>query len=441
LSLVEPYTLVREVPFPARTTALRVLLYEALLPTQPSIAAVPNARGNRCEAQLCLARAGLTYPSPDYDRPGFGLNVIWVGGQGSARPGHLSVRLLHAGETWLDFQLDPGLEGASAQNLNGGGYATFYNVPLWLGLPPLAYQLVLSALDADGRTLQTWAVELSTSEVLKYLRVTQSDSPSLWRGKEIELASVEVPQAIQQGNALPVVLTWKTNRASTPHWLTRLVLLDSQSRERLVAERDMRSTTWPVAQWPAGELVRDQYALPTSELAPGAYQLVLRREREGRLLNEFALAEVRIVEPPLEPVETRFDHPVAAEVGPLTLLGYSVERHNAESSQVTILTFWRVNQPPRVDGRLFVHLLDARGNPVAQDDGAPFNGARTMLSLRASEGIRQAHRLRLPSPLEPGKYRLFAGAYNSVDMERWPVTQGGKPGQHNLVFLGEIALP
>lgn len=104
------------------------------------------------------------------------------------------------------------------------------------------------------------------------------------------------------------------------------------------------------------------------------------------------------------------------------------------SGVLPILSAWRVvreGQPGST--AIFVHLLDDRGQIVAQDDrlGVPRHTWQT------GDEFVQVHRIPIDQLL-PGKYTLEVGLYNRADNVRWAAQdRSGQPlGDH--IILGEI---
>jgi hypothetical protein len=97
---------------------------------------------------------------------------------------------------------------------------------------------------------------------------------------------------------------------------------------------------------------------------------------------------------------------------------------------ITLVTFWCIRDPgalepvePRHYGRaaaFFVHVLDAEGEIVGQDDrlDAP------AWDWRAGDAFAQIHRVRLDDGIPSGSYDLAIGVYNRHTAERLPVVGG-----------------
>jgi hypothetical protein len=148
-----------------------------------------------------------------------------------------------------------------------------------------------------------------------------------------------------------------------------------------------------------------------------------------------------VQEYPMTPVAQTVQHPASGSVDGLTLLGYSLKQPLERGDTLRFQVYWRVDQMPKGDGVLFLHMLGPDGQPVAQDDNPPEQGARSTLTYRAGEGINQIHRLVIPNDAPGGTYTLYAGIYDRSTIARWPAQQNGTQARDNLLYLGEITLP
>jgi hypothetical protein len=114
----------------------------------------------------------------------------------------------------------------------------------------------------------------------------------------------------------------------------------------------------------------------------------------------------------------------------LSLLSYDISsRKLAPGGELTILTRWRATNPGSPQPvAIFVHLIDANGKLVAQDDrlGYPHHG------WEVGDEFAQVHHIAIPPDAVPGAYSLNLGLYFRDTMARWPVDGG------NLVSLGSV---
>jgi hypothetical protein len=85
---------------------------------------------------------------------------------------------------------------------------------------------------------------------------------------------------------------------------------------------------------------------------------------------------------------------------------------------------WRPTQRVTADYHVFVHLLDADGNRVAQSDGQPALWTRPTSGWSPGQGIEDRHGLSLPADLPPGNYTLIIGLYSPLDGTRLRTEEG-----------------
>jgi hypothetical protein len=95
---------------------------------------------------------------------------------------------------------------------------------------------------------------------------------------------------------------------------------------------------------------------------------------------------------------------------------------------------WRADQAPEGNYTVFVQLLDANGQVVAQRDRWPADGLLPTAALQAGQVITD--NLAIPLDVPPGQHRLIAGLYRG-DVEGYPRLVG--PGG-DFVELGRIEL-
>ncbi len=84
---------------------------------------------------------------------------------------------------------------------------------------------------------------------------------------------------------------------------------------------------------------------------------------------------------------------------------------------------WQVAQQPASDYRVFIHLLNAKGEIVAQSDAQPVNWMRPTSTWQPGESIVDTHALWV-GDIAPGRYRLITGLYLPESGDRL-LTEGG----------------
>jgi hypothetical protein len=97
------------------------------------------------------------------------------------------------------------------------------------------------------------------------------------------------------------------------------------------------------------------------------------------------------------------------------LVGYDLgEAGFAPGSSLMVTLYWHARATPDRGYYSFVHLVDAEGQIVAQEDGVPGQGKRPALGWLPGEYLVDARTLTLPSDLAEGEYRLEVGLYDPV---------------------------
>jgi 4-amino-4-deoxy-L-arabinose transferase-like glycosyltransferase len=134
--------------------------------------------------------------------------------------------------------------------------------------------------------------------------------------------------------------------------------------------------------------------------------------------------------------------PVGAVVGDqIELVGFDLPTEAWHPGDIVPLSlFWQQQAPIAEDYKIFVHLLDAGGQLVAQTDSQPAGGSRPTSGWQQGESVADRHGLPLPEGLSPGEYELRVGMVRSTTGERllWRGIDGQALG--DTVALGSLAV-
>jgi hypothetical protein len=105
------------------------------------------------------------------------------------------------------------------------------------------------------------------------------------------------------------------------------------------------------------------------------------------------------------------------------LRGYQLNPDNLSAGEtITVTLYWQPGSRVTEDYHVFVHLLDAKGQLVAQQDGVPVQGERPTWSWWDNEVIRDKYVLVIDQELPPGTYALSVGLYDLTTGVRLPIT-------------------
>ncbi len=110
---------------------------------------------------------------------------------------------------------------------------------------------------------------------------------------------------------------------------------------------------------------------------------------------------------------------------------------NADPRSLTVALTWQTEGGARGDYKIFVHVLDADGQIIAQADVRPGNDNLPPGNWIAGT-IRDTMELALPESTE-GKYRVELGLYDPVTQDRLvPSSTGPENTLDNSLIIGEI---
>jgi len=85
---------------------------------------------------------------------------------------------------------------------------------------------------------------------------------------------------------------------------------------------------------------------------------------------------------------------------------------------ITLTLYWEARETPSADYQIFVHVLGAGPDPVAQGDGPPLAGDYPTTTWASGEVVADPHPVALPAGLLPGQYRLLVGMYDLETLAR-----------------------
>jgi hypothetical protein len=214
----------------------------------------------------------------------------------------------------------------------------------------------------------------------------------------------------------------------------RLQLIDENGAAVISQTADITPTT---STWLPGTIVMGDYQLTPQQPVPiGRYRLQLSVLDGSRVLGSIDLPQ-RIVN-------------VSSRTGPWIMVvseeprvrfGEAIELQAADVSRrgnwLSLWLHWHALAAPGVDTKYFVHLLDAQGSVVAQDDGAHVKYTRPSSEWQAGEMISDLIELPLWN-LPPGEYRIAVGLTNPDTEERLPAFDAaGKPWPNNRYIFEE----
>lgn len=271
-------------------------------------------------------------------------------------------------------------------------------------------------------------------------------------GQDLYLLGYNLEQErVTVGQSLHLRLYWTTRkRIETEYYFTVSLLGPDASLIGLVKSFPGRGN-YPTRLWLPGEVVIDDYEIRVAEnaQAPAAASVRLSvddwlaqktlepKDYRGQSLGPTPqIAVVRLAPPyhilyqPERTVGATFDRRIKLE-------GYTIWPANPSvGSPWEVRLVWKALRRMSADYTVFVHLLDAHGNLVAQADSPPLKGHYPTSLWQAGEMVQDIHVIHLPASAQPGIYTLQVGWYLLESGERLPVDEANV----DYVALGPVFL-
>lgn len=337
---------------------------------------------------------------------------------------------------------------------------SYYILKLLPATPPGTYGLFLRVYE-DLTLRQYPVVEAENKQggdfLLANVEITKALEPapimpgvalsgSVKFGNELLLRGYDLLQpTVTPGDTLGLTMYWQVVRASTAAYRFQLQLRSGDGQRVLVEESDQPvSARYPTDQWSAQEIVRDwrNFHLPPT-LENGSYQIVLVVADEKTTLGELVLGAITIAGRPHRfealPVQSAVSATFGVDVrlvGLATALPTTLEA----GGELTTCIVWQPLRPSPEPLTRFVHLLDATGQVVAQQDGTPCQGQCPASSWAASEFLCDEVTLPLPINLPHGEYHLATGWYSASTLVRLPARdeRGNRLPDDLLIFPAKL---
>ncbi len=250
---------------------------------------------------------------------------------------------------------------------------------------------------------------------------------------------------LRPGQALPLTTFW---RIAGPFAELRLAL-DLHAADGLRYSSPTLGLLHAASNSRPDDLLARQVTLVLpAQLPPGPARLVLHlSSTDGRPIPFYTgilplgqeglpLGSVEILpRPPSQAIPSNATRVEQAWQQAVSLAAFSIETGPTAGpgDTVSVTLYWSGSQPTDQSYKVFVHLLDAAGRLVAQDDSLPGRGARPTTGWLPGEIIADPHPVALPAALAPGSYAVAVGLYEPRSGRRLT-----RPGGSDLYTLGQI---
>jgi hypothetical protein len=250
---------------------------------------------------------------------------------------------------------------------------------------------------------------------------------------------------VRQGDTLGVRLYWRA-LGPRPADARPFLHLDSLTGETTWAnETKLNAGEKPMSSWTPGFFVIDDYKLEVPKGTPAVTGLLRAGLlRAGEELVPLASGADLAT---LGPIGVREQSPLIADAVPnhdhtyrlgsaVRLAGYEIHE-TADARALDVTLYWQALSAVPADYTVFLHIVDAQGQPLPGQDGPPVHGWYPSSAWAVGQIIPDRRLVTLPAGVSARDVRFTTGLYTPADGRRAVVTD-----EHGVRQPGdEIRLP
>lgn len=249
------------------------------------------------------------------------------------------------------------------------------------------------------------------------------------RGVKLVAAQV-APARIQPGEQVHVTLQLEATRPISNAFNTVVRIIAPLDGIAWGQQDEIRPLSRPLSWWQPGQIITERFVITSTQDIPvGAYEINVSFHDSG----ETAFWPLSDGENELEAVgvgttavswQGTFDTatPIAATFGDqIRLAAADYPSSAAVGETIDVTLYWEALRPPDASYTVFVHLVDAENQVVANHDGQPLNGRFPTGHWLTDETFGDSRPLTIPPDLPPGPYQIKIGLYLLETGERLPV--------------------
>jgi 4-amino-4-deoxy-L-arabinose transferase-like glycosyltransferase len=254
---------------------------------------------------------------------------------------------------------------------------------------------------------------------------------------------------VASGADLPVTLYWQVQPGLSKPYRFVFGGHTLEGAALLSFAESLLPLRCPVGVWPTDRIVVDHTRLPVvpdvSQAVGQLYVQVYRGYKDAQAVpivdqegTKVGLGQVAVGP---ERQSWRRSRSALASFGDheINLLGCDLDPPVVRAGEVLSVTLhWQAQRQPAKSYQVFVHLVDADGQLVAQQDGPPRMGSYPTLVWSPNEAVLDVHPVPIPAGYE-GALRPFVGFYALDSMERLPVVDAeGIQHPNHALPLAEV---
>jgi len=242
------------------------------------------------------------------------------------------------------------------------------------------------------------------------------------------VAANELPATSEVGQLFVLLTYWQAHAQPEQSYAFRVLWLDKDDQVAAASPSTSLVVRYPTDQWESGDIWKGIHPLYVpGRLEAGDYTVALQlfdgEEETGERVD---LGQISISTPPrtfqVPTINTTTD---ATWENNIRLRGYDLLQQDIRQGNGLELTlYWQPEADVTTSLTVFVHVYDADGNTVAQQDSIPLSGTRPTTGWAPGEILTDRYAILVPTDVPPGRYWIRVGLYNATTGERIKLSGG-----------------
>jgi len=336
----------------------------------------------------------------------------------------------------------------------GRRFVTWHELEIAPGTPPGDYSVTVGVYrKSTGERAPADTANRVTSEAivgsfpLDHLVVGQPQATKTVQAvvqSGLTLEGYDPPAAtVAPGGHLTVTLDWRaTVSPPRPDYHALLELVDGAGG--IVGRSDVLigGPKFPTSRWTADQVIQQFVDVAVAPTAQGPLRLVLFvPSPTGAQGNGTPLAAVQAAGVAHVFAMPRVPHPLSARFGSVgTLLGDDLQPAPVKAGgALRVVLYWKAVGASSVPLTVFVHVLNAHGQIIAQRDSPPVGGQRPTTGWLADEVIVDRYQIPIPASAPAGPATIEVGLYDPATGKRVQVlAPNGTSADH--LSLGPVTI-
>lgn len=259
------------------------------------------------------------------------------------------------------------------------------------------------------------------------------------------------PRRIAPGDSTEITLYWLVDRPAVREYVAFVHLVGSNHKQIAGDDGVPLKGLYPMTEWRVGEVIRDRrnIMIPADahagqlrvEVGQYEFPTFASVQREGGD-DDQGLGFVFVEDEKIASLANSTESKATLD-NVVELVDFAVSQRTAADyrTEIVVTLYWRATARLDRDLTAFVHVVDDKGQLIAQHDGPPDAGAFPTSRWPVGQVVLDEHRIEAASSTPNGSYHLLAGMYEPQSLKRLTASGSDADGTAGAVSLGEVVLP